>query len=259
MLIIKKNPTISIITVVLNGEKTIEETINSVLNQKYNNLQYIILDGGSNDKTNEIINKYKDKIYYYKSEKDLGIYDAFNKGLDVANGDLIGFINSDDVFTNNALDILIKYYYKYPDKDFFFGAVKKHYAVLHGFKPWKIRFSWGFYSSHSSGFFIKKSAAEKVGKYNLKYKYSSDYDYFYRMIVKHKLKGIGTKKNELFGIFRRGGFSSRTDFTEHMIEELRIRRDNNQSLIILFFIFLVKIIFNYRKFFKSLKKKFLPI
>ena len=124
MLIIKKNPTISIITVVLNGEKTIEETINSVLNQKYNNLQYIILDGGSKDKTNEIINKYKDKIYYYKSEKDLGIYDAFNKGLDVASGDLIGFINSDDVFTNNALDILIKYYYKYPDKDFFFGAVK---------------------------------------------------------------------------------------------------------------------------------------
>jgi glycosyltransferase involved in cell wall biosynthesis len=125
MLIIKKNPTISIITVVLNGEKTIEETINSVLNQKYNNLQYIILDGGSKDKTNEIINKYKDKIYYYKSEKDLGIYDAFNKGLDVANGDLIGFINSDDVFTNNALDILIKYYYKYPDKDFFFWSSKK--------------------------------------------------------------------------------------------------------------------------------------
>ena len=61
---------------------------------------------------NKYGNKYKDKIYYFKSEKDLGIYDAFNKGLDVANGDLIGFINSDDIFTDNALDILIKYYYQ---------------------------------------------------------------------------------------------------------------------------------------------------
>ena len=70
------------------------------------------------------------------------------------------------------------------------------------------------------------------------------------------MKGVSTKKEELFGIFRRGGFSSRTDFIEHMMEELRIRKDNNQSLITLFFIFLVKVIFNYRKFFKSLKKNF---
>ena len=242
---IKKNPVISIITVVLNGGKTIEETIKSVLNQKYKNLQYIVLDGRSKDATIKIINKYKDKIYYFKSEKDLGIYDAFNKGLDVANGDLIGFINSDDIFTDNALDILIKYYYKYPDKDFFFGAVKKHYATLYGFKPWKIRFSWGFYSSHSSGFFIKKSAAKKVGKYNLKYKFSSDYDYFYRMIVQHKLKGIGTKKDELFGIFRRGGFSSTIPFINRTLEEIQIRVDNGQSRLMIAIILILKIIKNF--------------
>ena len=242
---IKKNPVISIITVVLNGGKTIEETIKSVLNQKYKNLQYIVLDGRSKDATIKIINKYKDKIYYFKSEKDLGIYDAFNKGLDVANGDLIGFINSDDIFTDNALDILIKYYYKYPDKDFFFGAVKKHYATLYGFKPWKIRFSWGFYSSNSSGFFIKKSAAKKVGKYNLKYKFSSDYDYFYRMIVQHKLKGIGTKKDELFGIFRRGGFSSTIPFINRTLEEIQIRVDNGQSRLMIAIILILKIIKNF--------------
>ena len=242
---IKKNPVISIITVVLNGEKTIEETIKSVLNQKYKNIQYIVLDGGSKDATIKIINKYKDKIYYFKSEKDLGIYDAFNKGLDVANGDLIGFINSDDIFTDNALDILIKYYCKYPDKDFFFGAVKKHYATLYGFKPWKIGFSWGFYSSHSSGFFIKKSAAKKVGKYNLKYKFSSDYDYFYRMIVQHKLKGIGTKKDELFGIFRRGGFSSTIPFINRTLEEIQIRVDNGQSRLMIAIILILKIIKNF--------------
>jgi len=242
---LKKNPVISIITVVLNREKTIEETIKSVLNQKYKNIQYIVLDGGSKDGTIKIINKYIDKIYYFKSENDSGIYDAFNKGLDVANGDLIGFINSDDIFTDNALDILIKYYYKYPDKDFFFGAVKKHYATLYGFKPWKIRFSWSFYSSHSSGFFIKKCAAKKVGKYNLKYKYSSDYDYFYRMIIQHKLKGIGTKKDELFGIFRRGGFSSTIPFISRTLEEIQIRIDNGQSRLMIAIILILKIIKNF--------------
>ena len=73
-------------------------------------------------------------------------------------------------------------------------------------------FYLGFYSSHSTGFFIKKEAAKIVGKYNLKYKYSSDYDYFYRMIVKHNLNGVGTKKNEIFGNFQRGGFLVKLNF-----------------------------------------------
>ena len=72
-------------------------------------------------------------------------------------------------------------------------------------------FYLGFLLSHSTGFFIKKEAAKIVGKYNLKYKYSSDYDYFYRMIVKHNLNGVGTK-NEIFGNFQRGGFSSKIKF-----------------------------------------------
>ena len=138
-------PKISVITVVLNNKNTIEETINSVLNQKYSNLEYIIIDGGSTDGTLEIINKYKEQIYYFKSEKDLGIYDAFNKGLKIASGDLIGFINSDDIYTENCFKILNEYYLEHPNKDFFFGAVKKHWGVLHGYKPWKIKFSWGLY------------------------------------------------------------------------------------------------------------------
>ena len=190
----KKTPLFSIITVVLNGEKHIEKCIKSVLNQKVKDIEYIIIDGGSSDKTIKIIKKYKAYINIILSEKDDGIYDAFNKGLKVASGDLIGFVNADDVLTPEALEILVKYFNNYPNKDFFFGAVKKHWGVLHGYKPWKINFSWGFYSSHSTGFFIKKDAAKIVGTYITKYKYSADYDYFYRMIVKHKLKGIGTKK-----------------------------------------------------------------
>ena len=94
---------------------------------------------------------------------------------------------------------------------------------MYGYKPWKIHFTWGFYSSHSTGFFIKKNAAKIVGKYNLQYKYSADYDYFYRMIVKHNLKGVATKKDELFGVFRRGGYSSTIKFIDHFFETIKIR------------------------------------
>jgi len=189
-----QDPLITIITVVLNDEKNIEKTIQSVLGQKYKNIQYIIIDGNSKDQTKNLINKYIDSINIFISENDKGIYDAFNKGLRRSKGELIGFVNSGDTLTYDALEILIRYFKKFKDKDFFFGAVKKHWGILYGYKKWKINYTWGFYSSHSTGFFIKKDAAKIVGEYNLKYKYSSDYDYFYRMIVKHKLKGIGTKK-----------------------------------------------------------------
>jgi len=241
------NPKISIITVVLNSEKFLEETIKSVLDQNYNNLEYIIIDGGSTDKSLDIIEKYKGKISVFLSEKDNGIYDAFNKGLARATGDIIGILNSDDIYTKDAFKIILKYFNQYPEKDFYFGAVKKHYATLYGYKPWKIKFSWGFYSSHSSGFFIKKKAADIVGLYNTKYKCSADYDYFYRMIVKNKLSGIGTKENEVTGIFRRGGHSSRFTFLERAFEELQIRKDNGQSKLWLIAIVILKLIYNYKR------------
>ena len=163
----------------------------------------------------------------------------------------MGFVNSDDILLPNALKILKDYIIKYPEKDFIFGSVKKHWGVLHGYKPWKIYFSWGFYSSHSTGFFIKLKSARKVGFYNLKYKFSSDYDYFFRMIVKKKLDGIGTKKDELFGIFKRGGFSSKISFLDHFKEEIQIRKDNGQSYLTLAIIIFYKSIKNFRRLFKD--------
>ena len=241
------NPLISIITVVKNNEKYLEETIQSIINQKFKNFEYIIIDGKSSDRTLEIIKKYNTEIDYWISEDDKGIYDAFNKGINIANGELIGFVNSDDVLTPNALEILNNYYLKYPNSDFFFGSVKKHWKTLYGFKPWKIHFTWGFYTSHSTGFYITKNAARIVGAYNLKYKYSSDYDYFYRMIVKHKLKGVATKKNELFGIFRRGGYSSTIKFIDHFFETIKIRIDNKQNKLLVLIIFIMKFLKNIKK------------
>ena len=224
-----------------------EECINSLHKQNYRNIEHIIIDGGSSDKTIEIIKKYENKIDYWCQKKDKGIYDAFNIGMKLAKGDYLGFLNSDDIYTENAFEILSTYIKEYPDKDFIFGAVKKHWGILYGYKPYKIKWSWGFYSSHSTGFFIKLSSAKKVGLYNLKYKYSSDYDYFYRMIVNHKLNGIGSKKNELFGIFRRGGFSSKVSFRDHFFEEISIRLDNNQNKILVLLIFIYKYLKHFKK------------
>ena len=247
---INKKPLISIITVVRNGEKHLEECINSVLAQKFKDFEYLVIDGNSSDNTRNIIKKYEPKIDFYLSENDQGIYDAFNKGMKYVRGKYFGYVNSDDILNSNALEILSRYINSYPEKDFFFGAVKKHWGVLYGYKPWKISFSWGFYSSHSTGFFIKTSSSKKVGEYNLKYKFSADYDYFYRMIVTHKLKGIGTKKTELFGIFRRGGFSSKINFFEHFGEEIRIRLDNGQNKLLIALIIVFKSLKNINKFFK---------
>ena len=244
----KKFPLISIITVVYNNVSHLQKTLNSIYKQKYNNYELIIIDGGSNDGTLKIIKKNSHKIDYWISEKDKGIYDAFNKGLRVASGDYVGFVNSDDILLPNALRILKKYIYKYPNKDFIFGAVKKHWGILHGYKPWKIYFSWGFYSSHSTGFFIKLKSAKKIGLYNLKYKFSADYDYFFRMIVKKKMTGIATTKKEVFGIFRIGGFSSKINFIDHFFEETKIRIDNGQNKLLVLLIFVYKFFTHFRKF-----------
>jgi glycosyltransferase involved in cell wall biosynthesis len=239
-------PRFSIITVVLNNEKFLNDTIKSIISQSYKNFEYIIIDGKSKDNTLDIIKKYKNKITKFISEKDRGIYDAFNKGIRLASGEYICIVNSDDKLKINALKIINKYINKYPEIDFFFGSVKKHWGVLHGYQPKKIKYSWGFYSSHSTGFYIKNESAKKVGPYNIKYKYHSDYDYFYRMIVKKKMKGIATKKNEVVGIFRRGGYSSSIPYRKLFVEELKIRHDNGQSIILILILGIYKIL-NYWK------------
>ena len=240
----KENPLISIITVTLNSQKYLEETLKSIFDQKYKNYELIIIDGKSNDKTLKIIKKNNNKIDYWISQKDKGIYDAFNKGLALARGQYIGFVNSDDVLTKNSLKYLA-HYHRSKKFDFLFGAVKKHWGILHGYKKWKIKFSWGFYSSHSTGFFISNKAAKKVGKYNLKFKYHADWDYFYRMIIKKKLVGISSNKNELFGHFRRGGYSSNLTYDNHVLETIKIRLSNGQNN---FFVLLITLY----KFYKNL-------
>ena len=236
-----KNRKITIITVVKNNEKYLEENIKSLINQTYQNYEHIIVDGLSSDKTMDIIKRYKNKIHKIISEKDNGLYDAINKGIQNASGDIIGILNSDDYFYKDALNIVRKYFESFPDIDFLFGTVFKH-KILHGYKPWKIKWTFGFYTTHSVGFFIKKSSQWKVGLYNLNYKYSSDYDLFYRMIVKLKMKGMATKKKEVLGFFRPGGLSSKIKYIDFLNENTQIRLNNGQNKIIVKIIYFLRYI-----------------
>ena len=177
-----------------------------------------------------------------------------NKGIKKASGEIIGILNSDDIYYKDALMYVKNYFEKYKHIDFLFGTVIKH-KKLHGFNPKKIYWSFCFYTTHSVGFFIKSSSQNRLGYYNLKYKYSSDYDLFYRMIVKHKMFGIGTKENEIFGNFKRGGFSSKINFIDHLLENTQIRIDNGQNSIFVYLIFLIRFIKNLNKIFKELIKR----
>jgi glycosyltransferase involved in cell wall biosynthesis len=100
-------PLITVVTVVFNGEKFLEETILSVINQTYDNVEYIIIDGGSTDGTLDIIRKYEHAIDYWVSEKDKGIYDAMNKGIQQSNGDYVGLINADDWYELDAVETIV--------------------------------------------------------------------------------------------------------------------------------------------------------
>ena len=233
------NNIVSVVMTVFNREKIVEHSIKSVLSQSDKNFELIIIDGGSTDGTLEILRKNNNKIDFWISEKDKGIYDAINKGIKLSRGSIISILNSDDCYYRNALKIAVKYFKKYQKIDFLFGSVIKH-KLLYGYKPNKIYWSFGFYSAHSVGFFIRKKSQMKVGLYKLKYRYSSDYDLFYRLIVKHKMKGMATKKNEIFGKFRRGGISSQISFMDYLKDTVRVRLDNGQNILLVSIIFLLK-------------------
>ncbi len=243
-----KKKQITIITVVKNSASTIEKCIKSVLEQNYDEIEYIVIDGNSEDGTKEILEKYKDKIDNLIIENDKGIWDAMNKGVKKATGEIVGFLNADDFYYPGALNLVNKYF-KNQEIDFLFGSVKK-YKIMHGYQPWKIRLSFGFYTSHSIGFFIKLDKHRLVGEYNLNF-LSSDLDFFYKMIVNNKLVGTSSKKNEIFGEFKSGGFSSKINYVTHLRDLNNIRLNNNQSKLLVYFLYLMKIIKKPIKFLKA--------
>lgn len=202
---------VSIITVCYNSAKTIEDTLKSVQSQSYLNIEYIVIDGGSNDCTNDIVLKYKDIVSVHVSEPDNGLYDAMNKGIGLATGDIIGILNSDDIFTDKYViqklaDSIGEHEGIYGDVGFYaendFLDKKRHYSS-EGFT--KKQFSRGIMPAHPS-FYVRKECYEKAGLYRTDFKIASDFDMVMRIfslpdtsftylkeeIVKMRLGGVST-------------------------------------------------------------------
>lgn len=171
-------PKISVITVTLNVEDTIEETVLSVLNQTYKNIEYIIIDGKSQDKTVEVIKKYMNKIDHFVSERDSGIYNAMNSGARVAKGDYLYFLNSGDTLANeNILEEIVN---ELSDVDFLYGKVRvvgksTNKSYIRGAKVPRLGLRLGMKVKQQS-MFIKKEVFNKVGGLNEKYKIAADFD-----------------------------------------------------------------------------------
>jgi glycosyltransferase involved in cell wall biosynthesis len=206
---------ISIITVTYNSASTIEQTIQSVLNQSYTNIEYIIIDGVSTDGTLDILNRYKSQVHQIVSEKDNGIYDALNKGIDLATGDIIGILHSDDFyissnvienvansFNQNQCDALYANLY-YVDKDDTNKIKRKWHSGIYS----EGAFLNGWMPPHPT-FFVKKEVYNKLGKFNLQFATAADYELMLRFIHKNKIKLAYL--NEFIVKMRIGGKSNDT-------------------------------------------------
>lgn len=186
---------ISIITVTYNSAATLEETILSVINQNYTNIEYIIVDGKSSDSTLNIIDKYKSRIAKFISEKDNGIYDALNKGIQMASGDVIGILHSDDFYTSNDVIQNIATRFEKEKCDALYGDllyVSKDNTnkIIRKWRAGELTansFLFGWMPPHPT-FFVKKEVYEKHKAFNLDFKTSADYELMLRLLYKHKIK-----------------------------------------------------------------------
>ena len=209
------NYKISIITVVFNNEKTIVDAIQSVLNQSYPNIEYVVIDGGSKDKTVHLINLFKDQLGYFISESDNGLYDAMNKGIQSATGDVIGILNSDDLYQDSdVIEKVMEQFNENQDLDVLYGDLVYVKAddtdkVIRNWKskPYYKRFFENGNVPPHPALFVRKRVYEKVGLFDLNYKLAADYElmlrmlrknnfnvkYFNRLIVKMRLGGATNK------------------------------------------------------------------
>jgi glycosyltransferase involved in cell wall biosynthesis len=186
---------VSIITVSYNSQDTIEDTINSVLAQSYKDIEYIIVNGKSTDNTLDIVNKYRDKISNIISEPDKGIYDAMNKGIRLATGDIVGILNSDDLYVDSKVISKIVKNIEKNKADCCWGNLvyvdkSDTNKIIRNWKSCEYKeslFKVGWAPPHPT-FFVKKWIYEKYGLFDLNFPISADYEIMLRFLEKYKIK-----------------------------------------------------------------------
>jgi glycosyltransferase involved in cell wall biosynthesis len=245
---------ITIITVTFNSGLTIRDTIQSILNQKYEDIEYIVVDGCSKDNTVKIIKEYEPLFkgrMRWISEPDKGIYDAMNKGLKMTTGDVVGFLNSDDFYTSsNVLDQVALNITKgnydavygdvhYVDGDNLYKCVR--YYSSKSFKPKFMKY--GFMPAHPS-FYAKKRVYDEYGCFSLDYKIAADFDILLRLIYVNKIK---TKYISLDFVTMRTRGLSTSGVNSHLAiikDHLKALKKNNinSNILFLFYRYIYKII-----------------
>lgn len=225
---------ISIVTVCYNSAETIERTIKSVIGQDFDKVEYIVIDGGSTDGTVDVIKRYEENISYWVSEEDSGIYDAMNKGIEHATGDVIAFLNSDDWYEENILGEIARRF-KEPQLQILCGDMYCHkgetvtrYHVSEQKGRQAMRFEMGY--PHQA-MFVRTDLFNRYGKFNTQYQITADYDWLLRVYDRHVKIGI---TDRVLTNFRYGGVSTRTDLIDQQIEERRqvalLGLERNQEL-----------------------------
>jgi glycosyltransferase involved in cell wall biosynthesis len=208
----KLNPKISIITVTYNSEATIADTLISIQKQTYNNIEHIVVDGSSQDSTLDIVQSFPhvSKVF---SEKDAGLYDAMNKGLRAATGDIIGILNSDDVYADEHVIAKVVDGFENDFVDTLYGDL--HYVhpadlnkVVRVWKSGKFKrsnFNFGWMPPHPT-FFVRREVYERVGMFNLSLKSAADYELMLRILYKNKFNAAYLP--EVLVKMRAGGMSN---------------------------------------------------
>lgn len=200
----EEQPLVSVITVVRNGKKHIEKTIESVIGQSYPNVEYIVVDGNSTDGTQDILKNYESKIDYWISEPDGGIYFAMNKGIGLAKGSIIGILNADDYYYPDAVKQVVE-----ADKKAKAGVYHGDLVLLEASGEKRCKPDINLMDEKPAIFhptcFVKKEVYEKIGLFDTQFRISSDYELLLRCIR----KGVAFKYiPEALTAFRPGGMSS---------------------------------------------------
>jgi glycosyltransferase involved in cell wall biosynthesis len=214
-------PLVSIITVVYNCVQHIEQALTSVLNQTYDNIEYIVIDGGSTDGTLDIIRRYDSQISYWMSEPDAGISDAFNKGISLSQGEIVGLLNSDDWYPSNHVEKGV-HSLQDTNSDFIFGNLLVHdvsgatlYKMLGNPDYARVIHNKMSEICHPTAL-VKRSVYENIGLFDVHFSYAMDYEWFLRL---HRAGGKGCYISDITVHMRVGGASDA--FNTNALNEVR--------------------------------------
>ncbi len=229
---------ISVITIVYNAQDTIKRCIESVIGQNYNNIEYIIIDGGSTDNSLQIINQYKSHIKVLISEPDKGIYDAMNKGIRLATGEVVGMLNADDFFADQEVIPAVAQAFSDSNADIIYGNLDYTNSTGKIIRKWKSRtwgknsFQWGFMPPHPT-FYCKRNLFEKYGFYSLEYGSAGDYELMVRFMHKYQMKS--RHLNKVMVKMQVGGVSNSNliNRIKAWSFDLKAMRENNVFLPVL--------------------------